>query len=72
MTLQDTLTFETLEPKEVLKRAIKFEHIKLTTMAFQMTNAATVAGTSISYNLGVKVKQEPVMAVRNWKGNTRK
>ena len=26
MALQDTLTFETLDPEEVLKRAIKFEH----------------------------------------------
>ena len=26
MTLQDTLTFEMLDPEEVLKRAIKFEH----------------------------------------------
>ena len=26
MTLQDTLTFETLDPEEVLKRATKFEH----------------------------------------------
>ena len=38
MTLQDTLTFETLDPEQVLKRAIKFEHSKLTTMAFQKTN----------------------------------
>ena len=46
MTLQDTLTFETLEPEKVFKRAIKVEHCKLTTRAFQKTNAATVAGTS--------------------------
>ena len=40
LTLQDTLTFETLAPEEVLKRAIKFEQSKLTTMAFQKSNAA--------------------------------
>ena len=70
MTLQDTLTFETLEPEEVLKRATKFKHSKLTTKAFQKANAATAAGTRSSYNLGVKIKQEPVMSVRNSKGNT--
>ena len=37
MTLQNTHTFETLEPEEVLKRAIKFEYSILTTMAFQKT-----------------------------------
>ena len=31
---QDTLTFETFSPEEVLKRAIKFEHSKQTTQAF--------------------------------------
>ena len=35
MTLQGTLTFETLDPEEILKRAIKFEHSKLTTMHFK-------------------------------------
>ena len=35
ITLQDTLTFETLDPEEVLKREIKFEHSKLTTMALK-------------------------------------
>ena len=71
MTLQGTLTFETLEPEEVLKRAIKFEHKKLTTMAFQLTNAAANVGTSTSYNSGVKIKQEPVMVVRNSSGSRR-
>ena len=71
MTLQDTLTFETLEPEEVLERAIKLEHSKLTTMAFQKTKAAKVAGTSTNYTSGVKMNQKPVMAVRNSK-NTRK
>ena len=68
MTLQDTLTFETLNPEEVLKRAIKFEHSELTTMAFQKTNAAATGGSSSNYTSGVRIKQEPVMAVRNLGG----
>ena len=71
LTMQDTLTFETLDPEEVLKRAIKIEHSKLTTMAFQKTNAAATVGTSNNYNSGVRIKQEPVMAVRNSTGNTK-
>ena len=71
MTLQDTLTFETLDPEEVLKRAIKFEHSKLTTMAFQKTNAAATGGSSNNYTSGVRIKQEPVMAVRNLSGTTK-
>ena len=70
MTLQDTLTFETLDP-EVLKRAIKFEHSKLTTMAFQKTNAAATGGSSSNYTSSVRIKQEPVMAVRNLAGTTK-
>ena len=50
MTLQDTLTFETLEPEKVLKRALKFEYSKLTKRAFQKTNAAANIGVSTSYN----------------------
>ena len=71
MTLQDTLTFETLDPEEVLKRAINFEHSKLTTMAFHNTNAAATGGTSNNYKSGVRIKQEPVMAVRNSSGTTK-
>ena len=71
ITLQDTLTFETLDPEEVLKRAIKFEHSKLTTMAFQQTNAAAAVGMGNNYNSGVRIKQTPVMAVRNSTGNTK-
>ena len=71
MTLQDTLTFETLDPGEVLKRAIKFEHSKLTTMAFQKTNAAVTGGSSNNYTSGVRIKQEPVMVVRNLSGTTK-
>ena len=59
MTLQDTLTFETLDPEEVLKRAIKFEHSNLTTMTFQKMNAAATGGTSQNYTSGVRIKQEP-------------
>ena len=57
MTLKETLTFKTLEPEEVLKRAIKFEHSKLNTLAFQKTNAAATVGASTFYNSGVKIKQ---------------
>ena len=35
MTLQDTLTFETLTTEEILTWVIKFEHSNLTTMVFQ-------------------------------------
>ena len=69
MTLQDTLTFETLDPEEVLKRAIIIELSKLTTLAFQKTNAAATVGTGNNYNSGVRIKQEPVMAARNSTGN---
>ena len=69
--LQGTLTIETLDPEEVLKRAIKFEHSKLTTMAFQRTNAAATVGTDNNYNSAVRIKQEPVMAVRNSTVNTK-
>ena len=69
MTLQDTLIFETLDPEEVLKRATKIEHSKLTTMAFQKTNAAATTGNN--YNSGVGIKQEPVIAVRNSTGTTK-
>ena len=71
MTLQDTLKFETLDPEEVLKRAIKIEHGKLTTTAFQKTNAAATGGTRNNYNSAVRIKQKPVMAVRNSTGNTK-
>ena len=69
MTLQHTLTFETLDPEEVLKRAIKFKHSKLTTMAFLKTNEAATGGIVNNYNSGVRIKQEPVMAVRNSKNH---
>ena len=71
MTLQDTLTFDTLDPEELLKRAIKSEHSKLTTMIFQKTNAAATVGTGNNYNSGMRRKQEQVMAVGNSTGNTK-
>ena len=71
MTLQDTLIFETLDPDEVLKNAIKFEHSKLTTIAFQKTSAAAAVGAGNNYNSGVKMKQEPVMVARNSTGSTK-
>ena len=71
MTLENTLTFETLDPEGALKRAIKFKHSKITTMAFQKTNAAATGGTSNNYTSGVRIKQEPVMAVRSLSGITK-
>ena len=39
--LQDTLTFETLPPDELLKRAIKFEQSKQSTQEFQKSTLGT-------------------------------
>ena len=71
MTLQETLTFETLDAEAVLKRAVKFEHSELTTMAFQKTGAAATVRAGNNYNSGVRNKQDPVMAVRNSTGSTK-
>ena len=71
MTLQETLTFEMLDPEAVLKRAIKFEHSKLTTVAFQKTSATATVGAGNNYNSGVRIKQDPVMAVRHSTGSTK-
>ena len=60
MTLQDTLTFETLAPEEVIREAYKLKHSKITTMAFQKKVA------------GMKFKKEPVMTVRTSNGSARK
>ena len=62
--LQDTLTFETLPPYEVLKRALKFEQSKQTTNAFQKSNMTTASKISQSGSQ-IKIKQEPIFAVRN-------
>ena len=40
-------------------------------MAFQKTNAAATGGSSNNYTSGVRIKQEPVMAVRNLSGTTK-
>ena len=40
-------------------------------MAFQKTNAAATGGSSNNYTSGVRIKQEPVMAVQNWSGTTK-
>ena len=60
--LQDTLTFETFAPDEVLKRAIKFEQSKQTTQAFQKSVVGSSKGGKSS-GLQIKMKQEPIMAV---------
>ena len=60
VVLQDTLTFETFSPEEVLKRALKFEQSKQTTQAFQKTNASTVQVKGAA-----KIKQEPIMSIGN-------
>ena len=45
--------------------------IRTKQFAFQKTKAAANVGASTSYIFGVKIKQEPVMAVRNSTGSTR-
>ena len=63
-TLQDTLTFETFTPDEVLKRAIKFEQSKQTTQAFQKSVVGSSMGGGL-FEPQTKIKQEPFMAVGN-------
>ena len=69
--LQDTLTFETLPPEEVLKRAIKFEQSKQSTQAFQKSTLGT-AQTITQPGSQIKIKQEPILAVGNRNQNSRK
>ena len=69
--LQDTLTFETLPPEEVLKPAIKFEQSKQSTQAFQKSTLGTVPATTQS-GPQIKIKQEPILVVGNRNQNTRK
>ena len=69
--LQDTLTFETLPPEEVLKRAIKFEQSKQSTQAFQKTTLGTAQAKTQS-GPQIKIKQEPILVVGNRNQNTRK
>ena len=61
VTLQDTLTFETLSPDEVL-RALKYEQSKHTTHVFQKTNANT-PGASQSNGTQIRMKQEPIRTI---------
>ena len=62
--LQDTLTFETLPTDEVLKRAIKFDQSKQSTQAFQKSTQGTAQPITQSSSQ-IKIKQEPILAVRN-------
>ena len=62
--LQDTLTFETFTPDEVLKRAIKFEQSKQTTQAFQKSVVGSSMGGKL-FEPQTKRKQELFMAVGN-------
>ena len=70
VVLQDTLTFETFSPEEVLKRALKFEQSKQTTQAFQKTNATTAS--TVQVNGAAKIKQEPIMSIGNKKASGRR
>ena len=63
VVLQDTLTFETFSPEEVLKRALKFEQSKQTTQTFQKTNETTASTAQV--NGTMKIKQEPIMSIGN-------
>ena len=62
--LQETLTFETLPPDEVLKRALKFEQSIQSIQAFQKSTLGTVQAVTHSSSQ-IKSKQEPIMAVGN-------
>ena len=62
--LQDTLTFETLPPDEVLKRAIKIEQSKESTHAFQKSTLGTAQAITPSSSQ-IKITQEPILAVGN-------
>ena len=66
--LQDTLTFETFTPDEVLKRAIKIEQSKQTTQAFQKSGSGS-SGVGQLRDPQIKIKQEPIMAVGNRNSN---
>ena len=70
VVLQDTLTFETFSPEEVLKRALKFEQSKQTTQAFQKANSLTASAGQIHGTM--KIKQEPIMNIGNKNDNYRR
>ena len=69
--LQDTLTFETFTPDEVLKRTLKFEQSKQTTQAFQKSNTIAAVASQI-HGTTMKIKQEPTMNVGNKGTNSRR
>ena len=69
--LQNTLTFETFIPEEVLKRAIKFEQSKQTTQAFQKSIVGSSSGGKFSERQ-IKIKQELIMNVGRKTQNYRK
>ena len=62
--LQDTLTFETFAPDEVLKRAIKFEQSKQTTQAFQKSVGGSSSGGQFS---GSRIKIKTRANYGSWK-----
>ena len=66
--LQDTLTFETFTPDEVLKRALKFEKSKQTTQPFQKSGSGS-SGVGQLRDPQTKIKQELIMAVGNRNSN---
>ena len=69
--LQDTLTFESLPPEEVLKRAIKFRQSKQSTQAFQKSTLGTAQAITQPGSQS-KITQEPILVVGNRNQNTRK
>ena len=69
--LQDSLTFETFTPDEVLKRALKFEQDKQTTQDFQKSYANTANARNLP-GWQVKKKQELNMEVGKRGGNKRR
>ena len=69
--LQNTLTFETFTPDEVLKRAVKFEQSKQTTQAFQKLVVGSSTGGKL-FEPQTKIKQEPILAVGSKNQNYRR
>ena len=72
-SLQDTLTFETLPPEEVLKRAIKFEQSKQSTQAFQKSTlgtAQTITQPSSQIKIKIRILENPI--AKGIDGNSQK
>ena len=70
VVLQDTLTFETFSPEELLKRALKFEQSKQTTQAFLKAKSLTASAGQVHGTM--KIKQEPIMNIGNKNDNYRR